>query len=233
MTHPILPSMTPSRRTLARLVLTHSTGETALPPPQHRPLPDDAVRTAFGRAWRTTCRHELEGTLPEGGCLLWANHSGGAWPTELALAWTALPRPARVLGGPGSWSPDLDPLHLLPATWDGLQAALEGVPLLLLPGGPVDACLPDARRNWGRLAPQAGELLDWARQHALPVVPLATFATHHRRLGLPQVGGVYRSRLGRPMTTWAPDAVQQQLQDELEVLERRVRRQKVGKWVNK
>lgn len=143
----------------------------------------------WARVW---FRPRLDGLehLPEGPCLLVANHNGGGGGEMFCLAalWyghflrgerpiTGLAHPAAFFFPGVAWA--LRGLGAIPATYrHALDALASGVPVLVFPGGAHEAIRP----LWQARRVDFGEhrgYLRIARQAGVPIVPVGIWGSHH------------------------------------------------------
>lgn len=160
----------------------------------------------WARFW---LRPSLAGTehLPaRGPYMIVANHSGGGGAEVLCLVlvwWQAfgLSRPLAGFAHPlAFWLPIMAPfvrrLGIVPSTYRGAQAALErGVPLVVFPGGDHEAFRPIWQARRVDFGGRKG-FLRIAKQHGIPVVPLAISGSHVT------VPIVWRSELLARLLVW-------------------------------
>lgn len=160
----------------------------------------------WARLW---FRPRLEGAenLPERGAyMIVANHSGGGSAEVLCLVleWYrcfGMSRPLAGFAHPlAFWLPIMSPfvrrLGIVPSTYSAAKTTIErGVPLVAFPGGDHEAFRPFWQARRVDFAGRKG-FLRIARDHALPIVPMAITGSHWT------VPILWRSRLLAWLLLW-------------------------------
>ncbi len=163
---------------------------------------------AWVRRWHRL-HVEVLAPLPEEPALIVANHGFGGivdvniFATLAALDEAGLTRPLTALTHQLAWTlkvgPLLEPLGAVPASRRAVTEALAaGHHVLVFPGGDVDAAQPWSRRNTVTFDGRDG-FARMAREHDVPLVPVATAGAGETLLVLAEGRGIARAlRLGRP-----------------------------------